>query len=54
LVALGLHFEEDRREEESGDYGPPSHHLVNRAGHEVEGHYLESRGDEVTDGGDSE
>lgn len=54
MVPLRLHLEEDDGEDEGGDDGSASHHLVDGSSHEVERHILERGGDEVADGGDGE
>jgi len=50
LVPLCFHFEEDDGEDESGDDGSASHHLVNRAGNKIESNVLESRSHEIAHG----
>jgi hypothetical protein len=52
LIALRLHFKEDDGEDEGGDDGSASHHLVDRSSDKVERNVLESGGDEIADGRD--
>ena len=51
LVSFSFHVEDDDGEDESGDDGASSHHLVDRTSCEVEGEELQVGGEAVATGG---